>query len=115
MLPNEQEVLDGRLPFAEAQRLLDGSSDGVMRYRSIGWYGSDFHPDRGFYAIIHQDDPELVGDRLRLSYKGRSVCVYAFGSADVGEHEIVITRRAFAELELLSKETISCRVEVLVG
>lgn len=116
-LPNEPEVLDARLPFPDAQVALDGvPSSRLTDFHTCGWYGTTLHDERGAFAMVNETGPlaDLIGDRLRLRYERKSVNVYCFGSTDL-PHDIAITRRAFASLELLAVEEIEVLVEVLSG
>lgn len=117
MLPPEREILSARLPYLEAQVALSGTvEESVADYFTCGWYGTTMHPDRGAYAIAQADGPlvDYVGDRLRLIYGLRSTIVYVFASADI-PWQLGITRRSFAALDLLAKEQIDIRFEVLTG
>jgi hypothetical protein len=121
MLPDEPEVLEARRAWLDAQSALDGIGEGVSDdLRTLAWYGTDFHDERGAFCVVKAGGPleELIGDRVRLHYGGenddltRSAIVYVFGSADI-DSDLAVPRRAFAALELLAKDEIEVRVEVI--
>lgn len=117
MLPSEPEILHGRLGYTDAQAALNGvaTTTGVF---SCWWYGMSLQEDRGYYALVNEDNSlaeALLGDRLKLTYGGRSVIVYAFGSLAGMDADIMISRRAWMALELLAAPVRSVKVEVLEG
>lgn len=119
MLPNEPEIIDAKLAFPDAQRALAGVPEPGTAVRStVGWYGTSLHPDRGCFAIVREDGPlaDLVGDRLRVTYNDKSVTVYCIGARTIDSGEdIVITRRSWAAVELLSMDRIVAVVDVVAG
>lgn len=121
MLPNEPEVIDGRLPFPDAQVALDGVGEGVdPTPYTCSWYGTEVSDERGSFGLVDDDGPlgHLIGDRVRVRYRRsgtgveRYVVVYVFGATEL-DTDIAITRRAFAAIELLALEEISVQVEVV--
>lgn len=118
MLPPEPEVLDARQGFPDAQQDLAGPPlETVAGFHSCGWYGTTLNDERGCFAVVGDEGPlaELIGDRLLLRYGLRSIYVYCFASAPDLEQDIVITRRAFAALDLLARESIDVLIEVIAG
>lgn len=116
MLPPEPEILDARLPYADAQIALSGSAEARAGRFTCGWYGTSLHPDRGCYGIVSFSGAlaDLIGDRVELSFAGRSTIVYVFATADL-PHDIEITRRSFASLEQLAVEELSVGIGVITG
>lgn len=116
-LPNEPEVLEARLAFPDGQDALNGvpESAGAGPY-TLSWYGTQVHDERGSFGLVNAIGPlaDLVGDRVQILYKTHSVRVYVFGSTDL-DTDIAITRRAFASIELLAKDSINVRVQTLIG
>ncbi|MET0604180.1 MAG: hypothetical protein ABW167_19505 [Baekduia sp.] len=116
---SEPEILQARQGFPDAQASLDGARlsllDGLY---GLGWYGSSLSRERGSFALVNRGGPleDLVGDRLRLTdpQTGRSVVVYAFASEGL-DHDIHVTRRAYAAVSLLAVDRIDVTVEVLTS
>lgn len=122
-LPNEPTIMDARLAFSDAQAALAGGTSGAIvgPTRSApwpcGWYGTAISGDRGAFALVDRDsplNPLVIGDRLKLTYASRSVLVYCVGATDL-DHDIHITRRAFAALTFLAVESIGVSIEVVSG
>lgn len=114
-LPAEPEILAARQGFPDAQIDLAGTA--ILRRPGLptcGWYGTKVSVERGSFALVNRGGPleDLIGDRLKLTYKGRCVFVYCFGSEEL-LYDIHITRRTFAALELLAVERIDVIVEVV--
>lgn len=116
-LPSEPEVLAARLGYPDAQVELAGTpywrATGLP---GVGWYGTDVSAETGSFGLVNIGGPleSLIGDRLKLTYRGRSAFVYVFGS-DYLIEDLHITRRAFAALELLAVGRIGCIVEAVSG
>jgi hypothetical protein len=112
-----------RLPFSQAQEYFADVAAPVPpsapRYRSVaGWHGTIVDPERGAFALVHPDGAlaELVGDRVRVraTPSGRQVIVYVSALNDDIIEDISLTRRAFADIALLSQDNQNVIVEVLV-
>jgi hypothetical protein len=116
-LPDEAEILAARQAFPDAQADLDGATLTLLPdYYGVGWYGTDISRERGSFALVNRGGPAeaLIGDRIRLRHRDRSVVVYVVGTEDLLE-DIHVTRRSFLALELLAVDRIDCTVEVLTG
>lgn len=104
----------GRKAFPDAQN--DISLLGVGRvfgeqFYTLGWAGKS----RESFCLVNIDGPlsSLVGDHLRFRYGvSKSVYAYCVGIADVAS-DVIVTRRLFAALELLSVQQLSVIVEVI--
>jgi hypothetical protein len=109
------------LPFWEAQTKLGDEPPvaGIAHSMTCGWHGTRLDPRRGSFALVRRegefalgDDNDLIGERVRVTYRDRSVNVYVVGDADLDD-DISLSRRAFAALGLLSTEFLDVDVEVL--
>lgn len=115
MLPNEPEIVNARLAFADAQGALGGVAEERLNDTyTCGWFGTSLIDDRGSLAVVNEDGPlaDCIGDRLRIIHGQRSVVVYCFGSTDL-DTDLAIARRAFAAIELLAAEELDVELEVL--
>lgn len=111
-----QEINVGRRGFPEAQRLFaSGLERRVGSLIDVGWYGTEVHPESGAFALVRIGGPleDLVGEVVRVARPDteREAYVYVLGARDVPE-DLVLFRRAFAELGGLYLERLSCLVEV---
>ena len=104
------------LPFPEAQAALAGPPESDAVVASVGWHGTKFDPRLGAYGIVRSDGPlaHLVGERVRITYRTRSVIVYIH---DEGQPiaDLSLTRRTFMALSLLPKDTLRAGVEVVAS
>jgi hypothetical protein len=106
-----------RLPFPTAQRLLAGP---VQRGSAVRvhaeWHsnGPDGDAELGSFCMAREDGSlsELIGERLRVSYQGRSVIAYCHRGADVDE-ELSLTRLLFSKLARLDVTALPVTVEVI--
>lgn len=112
----EPEIADGRRAFATAQTLLGGAvRSRVGSFVDVCWHGSARHPETGSFALVSLDSglDDLIGEVLKVTGpSGRSVYAYVLGSRDV-PHPLSLTRRTFLGMELLSKQPVTCTVEVV--
>lgn len=108
-----------RLGWTDAQRLLLSAALSSPVYQaSAGWHGTVVDPNRGSFAVVRAGGPlaDLVGERLKLTTTGLnplSCLVYVFQAVTSLEQDISLARRAFASLELLARDTVDVKVEVL--
>lgn len=112
------EILEASLAFPDAQVALDGTVQSTASaFQSCSWYGPNVNSFLGCYAIVNADSDieDLVGDRLRLVHGAKSVNVYCFTTISDIDEDILISRRAYAALELLAKTPIDVIVKVLTG
>lgn len=113
--PNEPEILDARLGFADAQAALaDAPLERLTGLYGCGWYGTSVSRERGSFGLVNVGGSleDLVGDRVRITARDKSVIVYIVGSYAL-EHDIHITRRSYAAVTLLAVDRIDVTVEVL--
>lgn len=110
----EQELLDGRRAFPEAQRLFAGVALRRLPERvDVGWHGTDIDVETGAFAVVRDGAglDDLIGEILIVSVGTRSVLVFVMGARAVPQ-DISLSRRGFLALGLLAKESIRCVVEV---
>ena len=104
------------LPWAEAQSILAGSGGKTLAAHPAvcGWHGTDFDVNVGAFAVVNRDGPlsDLVGERLRVSYRDRAVYVYVVDAGPTAE-DLSLTRRAFMGLDAPWRDDLSVVVEVL--
>lgn len=117
--PVEDEIAAGRRALAEAQAALDGATLRTIDTVTVGWHDTAAHPERGAFAVVSRDGAyadlagdTLIGEPLRVSARGRSVIVYCVASAAVPT-DLSLTRRAWAQLSTLARDTLPCQVEIL--
>lgn len=118
VLPVEPLIIEGRQGFADAQAALAGTVDTTIADRrlDVGWYGSQVIATRGCFAVVdveREDLGGLVGDVLLLTHGSRYVYVYCVARAQVSL-PLCISRRAFMALAPAYKDSVSCKVRVLV-
>jgi hypothetical protein len=116
-LPSEPEVLSARQGFFDAQAELAGTPvERKLGLLTCGWYGTALSQERGSFVLVNQDGPlaDAVGERLRLTYRTRSVYVYCFG-ADSLDWDLHVTRRVYTALELLCVDKIDVIVEIVAS
>jgi hypothetical protein len=112
----EQEVADARRAFPQAQVLLAGAPISQLpAFVSVGWYDSTVHAETGAFALVREDGPytDLVGEVIRVSYRARQAYVYVVGATLDLPVDLALYRRAFLELALLTRSSVSCVVEVI--
>lgn len=108
-----------RLGWADAQRLLLSAALSSPIYQATAaWHGTVVDPNRGSFAVVRAGGPlaSLVGERLKLTTAGPyplSCLVYVFQAVPSLEQDISLARRAFASLELLARDTVDVKIEVL--
>jgi hypothetical protein len=113
---DEPEILMGLRAFAKAQQLLAGD---VVRTLAgtveVGWHGTEADGLQGAFAVVQSGAglDDLIGEVLRVSYRGRAVYVYV-GAAVAVPTPLSLARRAFfPQLAPLSAESRPCTVEVV--
>ena len=115
--PDAPEDYYAELPWAEGQAVLAAGAPlaGSAKIASCGWHGTRTDPNRGWFAVVAQAGPlaDLLGERVRVTAAGRSLCALVVDSRDVAE-DISLARPAFARLAVLSTEQLTVRVEVMV-
>lgn len=108
-----------RLGWTDAQRLLLSAALSSPVYQATAaWHGTVVDPNRGSFAVVRRAGPlaDLVGERLKLTTSGPnplSCLVYVFQAVTSLEQDISLARRAFASLELLARDTVDVKIEVL--
>jgi hypothetical protein len=116
--PERPDTGVARYAFANAQDLLEAgtlaedSATGV-----VAWHGTTIDPERGSFCLARRGGPfeDLVGERLRITRRDRSVVCYCHDLVELDEEDedLSLTRRAFAALAPLSTELLEAKVEVL--
>lgn len=110
-----------RMGFLDAQRLLETiiEADSPKYATAATWHGTRVDPNRGSFAVVRAGGPlaGLVGHRIVVTTTGpvtkRSVIVYVFAAKSVLDADLSLARRPFAQLELLSADTLDVTVQVL--
>lgn len=111
----EQDLLDSRRAWPEAQRIFKGPALRRLPSRAeVGWHGNEVDIEQGACAVVRAGAglDDLIGEVLRVSIGSREAFVWVRGSRGV-PHDVSLTRRAFLALGLLSHESIACVVEVV--
>lgn len=106
-----------QFPYPTAQRLLAGSVERGSRRRALAeWHGTspDGDPLVGSLAMVNPNGAlaDLVGERIKVTYQGRSVFAYVHRSSALDE-DLSLTRTLFARLARLDATNIAALVEVL--
>lgn len=112
----EPELLIGQRAFPESQRLFAGAPFRRLSARvEVGWYGTEVHPLAGAFAVVREgaDLDDLIGEVIRLSYRGRESYVYVLAARGVPTDIAVYRRAFFPALAGLWRESIGCIVEVI--
>lgn len=104
--------------FADAQQFLTGETIDSPTYESTAaWHGTFVDDHKGSFAVVRAGGPleSLVGLKILVTSKThtRSVYLYVFAKITDLAEDISIARRAFAELDLLSEDTLDVHIEVL--
>ena len=106
----------GRLPYVAAQNALaaQGVVLGTTQAAGLGWHGTLTDVETGSFCLVQTDGTlaDLVGERLRISVGGRSVCAYCIRTADIIE-DISVTRHLFAQLAPLATDELAVTVEIM--
>lgn len=111
----EQEVLNGRRAFLDAQSLLAGEPlTTIPTEVQAGWHDTSTHPETGSFAVVGNESglEDWIGEILLVQANGRGCYVYVMGSADVPV-SLSLARRAFCALAVLSVESIDALVQVI--
>lgn len=109
--------------FLEAQAALARGQEPIPGRRKTAlaeWHGRalDDESQGASLAVVQHDGAlaDLVGQRIRLSAKSRTVDVYVHNAVDIGTgSEISLSRRAFAHLAHLATDELRVQVDVLGG
>lgn len=115
----EIEILAGSRAFPQAQIEFAGTPVNLYLPNPMpcSWYGTEVDPNRGCFAMVSESEPQLaeqlVGEFLRVSYRGRAVHVYCIGSTPEIETPLALSRRAFLALDILPRNRILVFPEVL--
>lgn len=119
-LPITDDLYYARLGFYSAQeRIGQTGPTGDRRLAKIGWHGTflDPEPQGACFAIVdrNSDLADLVGERIKVVHRHRSVVAYVHRSTELDSDDITLSlsRRAFHALSVLSAEKLNGRVEVL--
>jgi hypothetical protein len=112
-----EEYMAG-LPWPESQQIF--SSQGALansgRLAAASWYGTDFDPNIGAFAIVREGGvlEALLGERIKVSFGSRAIWLYVTDSGDTDE-DIAMPRMAFERLAPPALDAIDVLVEVVSG
>ncbi len=111
----QTEQIDGARGWADTQDGVNGEIGDPFFSVPTSWAGTSILP-RGAFAAVAVDGElaSLVGDYVRVSFKGRRIKVYIIGSIESSEYPLILTRRAYAALSTLPTSELSVRVDVLL-
>lgn len=112
------EIETSRRAWPEAQRLFAGAPERRLpEIIDVGWHGSEVSPETGAIALVRLGGPwdtdSIVGELIGVWRGSRVAYVYVLGAHGLLLEDISLTRRAFASLGPLYKNSIPCVVEVL--
>jgi hypothetical protein len=111
----QQEILDARRAFLDAQTLLAGEPlTQLPSELAVGWHDTQVNPETGSFAVVGLESglEDWVGEILLVTANARACFVYVVASADVPE-PLSLARRAFASLGVLSLESLEALVQVI--
>lgn len=108
-----------RMGFLDAQALLAGEVQDSPTYETTtAWHGTIVDDNKGSFAVVRAGGPlaGLVGQRLQVTSKthDRSVLVYVFAAITTLGSDISLARRAFAQLDLLSADTLDVHLGIVL-
>jgi hypothetical protein len=117
----EPEIQDGQRALPKTQELFEGTGipPSVPNPNSVGWYGTEISPLRGAFGLVREEDDigdEFVGQFVKIQHAihtNKSVTVYIIGEYPDLDAPICITRRAYAEIELLPLTPTNAYIEVI--
>lgn len=113
----EEEILYGKRAFSKTQELFEGSPVSVFfsNPKKATWYGTDVNPHRGAFCVVKEGEglEDLVGEFLRILYRGRTINVYCLEETPDIDQPIALSRRAWNQIERLTKTEISIYARVL--
>lgn len=107
-----------RLSFYTGQLLLAGSVDArSLVSASLEWHGTSANgdPEVPSFVMVNTAGPlvDLVGERLRISFGGRSVYAYCHKASPEMDDDLSVTRQLFLRLATLDTTSLDVSVEVL--
>lgn len=111
----EPEILQGRRAYATAQSLFTGPT--ILRLplvKTCGWYGTSVEREDGSFAVVRVGLEDMIGDIVKVEFRGRSVFAYVIGARDVPV-DIALSRGLFQHLGPLWAESIRLSRVDLVG
>lgn len=117
--PRATDAYYARLGFDSAQSVLGIPGPEAPRYRAtVGWHGTYLDPESqgASFAIVQTGGAlaDLLGERVKVTYRNRSVVAYVHRTLDLDSgEEISLSRRAFQSLANLATDSLSARVEAL--
>lgn len=111
----EDEYL-AQLPWMESQEAFafGGPVPRSARAATVGWHGTDWDPMTPAFAIVNPAGPmaDLVGERLKVTYRRKSVYVFCHDESNVIE-DLSLTKRAFIDLAAPAMEELHATIEVM--
>lgn len=115
----DPETHIARRGFPDAQLAFKAATSRTLSSLiDVGWYDTDTHPESGCFALVREGGPleELVGEVLAVSRDvpdpPEPTYVYVIQALPVLD-DLMLARRAFLSLGLLTHETLSCTVGVI--
>ncbi len=124
IIPDVTDDALADLPWSLSQRALSttGPVRGSSYQASVGWFGTKFAPYRRAQAIARTGSPlaDLVGQRVRVTFNSGSGARTVFlwvaderAFPDDMAEDLLITRRAFLELDDPAVDFVLCTVDEL--
>lgn len=112
----EVGVLQGRRAYPVTQQLFAGSP--IQRLASsteVGWHDSNATTESGAFALVLTGGAleQYVGDRVQVTYAGRSTIVYVVEAVATLPWDISLWRRAFMELAGLPFAPVLADVDLI--
>lgn len=116
----EPEIQDGQRAFNKTQELFTGTPriTGLKDPIEVSWYGTEISPYRGAFCVVQEGAgySSLVGEFVRVLPIGAgsaSVVVYCLAETPEIDTAIALTRRAFAEIDVLPTSSRRCSVQIV--
>lgn len=114
--PDLSDIELAALGWYRSQQALGGA---VIRNTAqvvqVEWHGTSLDEHLGAFALAQTGSvmEDLVGERLRVTYRSRSIYVYVVDTSDELDYPLSLTRRAFMALTLASKDFARMRTEIV--
>jgi hypothetical protein len=105
------------LAWPSSQKALVGAVGGDVATVKAEWHGTTLDDRRGAFALVRAGSvlEALVGERIQVSRRGKSVVVVVVDSTDDMDEDLSLTRRAWLELANPSDESADVRVQVVTS
>lgn len=123
----EDEFYYGRLPFAEAQKVLGATApvNGTLHQCVASWHGTSLDPERGSFAVVQAGGvlDAFVGERIKVTRHGllggpRAAFAYVHNALDIPvafgiAPDLSLPRRVWLALALPGDDSLAVTVERL--